>query len=428
MSQNKFTITIKQENMMSILFLLLCWFPLLAVGLQLVETTTNTRRPIGPEALLPTAVAVPESSVGARSIVSPITRGFTQQQRNRRARKLRSLRKTSSKQTTPLSAIPPSSIISMVDVDPWGVQKTQSHMNLPSWACKDANEERHLAAMKIVLERDLQKLQMKTITRQNGQTVKVVEAFPDVYGDLRLLRFLRKDKIQDPVTAAVQYREFLQWRDENRVDEIRLLIDERLRAGDNDAFRPPEDWKVVNDYLPCDIKPIKSYNGLMPVVLRLGQWDTQGISKLILQKKLSIRAFFAYWTYLLEALHLHLYQESLRTKQMVFVEETCDLNGMSLSQFSPTFVSHILKPWIHMTQSHYPETAQSITLLRPSKVFSLAWKLISPMFSKGTVAKVSMKSCSGDACFDFYPETLRKQQDAPPLYKTTMSDRYALQL
>ena len=281
--------------------------------------------------------------------------------------------------------------------------------------------------MKIVLERDLQILQEKKITRQTtGETIRVMDAFPDVYSDFRLLRFLRKDKVQDPVTAAVQYREFLQWRKENRVDEIRLLLEERVRAGDRDAFRPPEDWNVVNDYLPCDIKPFSSQNGRMPVLLlNLGQWDTQGITKLIHEKKLSLRTFIAYWTYVMEALHLHLYQESLRTKQMVYVEETCDLNDMTLSQFSPAFVSQVLKPWIHMMQSNYPETTETITFLRPSKVFSFVWKILSPMFSKGTVAKVSIKSCSGDACYAFYPETLRQEQaPAPPLYRPFMSARY----
>ena len=119
-----------------------------------------------------------------------------------------------------------------LQVDPWGVDKQQSHLSLPSWAFTDAAEQRHLAAMKVVLGRDLEMLEQKTITFSDGRTIKVTEAFPDVYGDFRLLRFLRKDKVQDPVTAAVRFRNFLQWREDNHVDEIRLQIEERLRRGD----------------------------------------------------------------------------------------------------------------------------------------------------------------------------------------------------
>ena len=35
-----------------------------------------------------------------------------------------------------------------------------------------------------------------------GQRKRLIEAFPDVYGDFRQLLFLRKDKHQDPVAAA----------------------------------------------------------------------------------------------------------------------------------------------------------------------------------------------------------------------------------
>lgn len=264
-------------------------------------------------------------------------------------------------------------------------------MELPSWACVDETEARHLAAMKIVLGRDLEKLETKAISGLDGRAVKVVEAFPDVYSDFRLLRFLRKDTIQDPVTAAVRYREFLQWRENNRVDEIRLRIEERFNLGDTDIFRPPEEWSIVRQYLPYTVTHDRSSNGVLPVYLQVGEWDTRGITKLILEKRLSLKTFLGYWTYLFEAIHLHLYKESLRTKQMIFVEEICDLDALTMSQLAPTFVSHVLKPWVHLAQANYPETTSSIVFLKPPRVFSLIWKFLSPMFSRGTLAKVSVK-------------------------------------
>jgi len=309
-----------------------------------------------------------------------------------------------------------------LQVDPWGVDKQQSHLSLPSWAFTDAAEQRHLAAMKVVLGRDLEMLEQKTITFSDGRTVKVTEAFPDVYGDFRLLRFLRKDKVQDPVTAAVRFRKFIQWREDNHVDEIRLQIEERLRRGERDVFMPPTDLQRVSKYLPCIIEPLRSCNGLIPVVLEVGEWDTKGLTKLIQSNELSIREFLAYWIHIYEALNLHLYQESYRTQRLVSVEELCDLSGLTLAHFSHPFVSHVLKPWIEMTQSNYPETAMSIVFLRPPRIFSLIWKWFSPLFSKGTVEKVCSKSNFDTSNLSFCPSSATPEGHTSHFPKTTMPD------
>jgi len=48
------------------------------------------------------------------------------------------------------------------------------------------------------------------------------ERYPDVYSDLRLMRFLRKSKERDVVSAAERYRSFLEWREKNEVDRYVL--------------------------------------------------------------------------------------------------------------------------------------------------------------------------------------------------------------
>ena len=358
---------------------------------------------------------IPEPTGQESAYLSPPDIHMQQRRKIRRPwRKVRLLKRRKSHESSPS----PTSTFNVAEVDPWGIAQTQSSLKLPAWACTDRAEERHLAAMKIVLERDLQRIKEKAITGLDGRQVKVVEAFPDVYSDFRLLRFLRKDKIRDPVTAAVRYREFLQWREDNNVDEIRLRIDERLSLGEFNIFRPPDEWAVVSQYLPYSIKPISSSNGLFPVLLRIGDWDTQSLTKLVQERRLSLRTFLGYWTYLFEALQFHLYRESLRTKQMVFVEEICDLSGMAMSQFSPNFISHVLKPWIHLAQSNYPESTKSIVFLRPPKMFLFVWKLLIPLFSRGTLAKVSIKSY-WDGMTD--SAKLQKLREFASLRKTTLS-------
>lgn len=287
----------------------------------------------------------------------------------------------------------PAKALNVAEVDPWGVLTEKSHLHRLSWAFTSESETRHLAAMKIVLEQDLEELNEKTVTTIDGRTINVINAFPDVYGDLRMLRFLRKDTIQDPVTAAVRYRQFLRWRTENHVDQIRLQLDDRIRLGDKNAFLPPDDWRIVGECLPFRLHTTNTHNALVPVELELERWDIQKLTTNVLkggERGLSLKEFFGYWIYIFEALNFHLYQESIQTKQLVFADIHCDVQGLKLRQFTPAFVSKILLPWILTAQSHYPETTKAIHFSRPSKLFYFVWMGLSSMFSKGTLAKVSI--------------------------------------
>lgn len=278
----------------------------------------------------------------------------------------------------------------------WGVEEVRKKLTLPRWAATDVEEERRLAAMKILLQDDFKSMSAKAVAdlaianpSQPGQrmggatsTIKVVDAFPDVYSDFRLLRFLRKDKVQDPVTAALRYRQFLEWREEYGIDALRLMIEDR-------PFAPPQHLALVNEHLPSDFQATPAtVEGIVRVFLHVGDWDTDTITKLIQSNELSLRSFLQYWAYTFDSLHYHLHQESMRQRQMVFIEEVCDLSGMSLKQFSPAFLSTVLKPWIDMTQKNYPETAKRIMFKNPPRIMSLVWRLVTPMVSPGTVAKI----------------------------------------
>jgi len=260
----------------------------------------------------------------------------------------------------------------------WGIERVRQTLSIPSCFFDSQEEERRLAAMKLLLERELHDLREKT------------ERFPDVYSDQRLLRFLRKDKLQNIGSAVARYRNFLHWRQENQVDDIRALVEAQ-------PFNPQS--KVVAEYIPCEVDLMEHTSHgsvVLPVVLNVGQWKTAAIADLINQKKLTLQDFIRYWIYMFESLHRKLYLESERLQKMVYVDEICDLTDMSIKQFSPGFLSTVLKPWMETTQTYYPETTKRISLFNPPRMLSLVWNIVANLASPGTLTKVHLfPSCKG---------------------------------
>lgn len=269
-----------------------------------------------------------------------------------------------------------------IDWDIWGVERVREALALPDWAYKSLEEEKRLAAMKLLVEENLAEL-VNTTVQIGSSTRSVLEAFPDVYGDLRLLRFLRKDKQQDPVSAAGRYAAFLQWRQVHAVDELRAAVEVQPFVLAS---------KHVAEHIPCDFNILvtSETTDTLPIVLHVGDWDTTAMSNLIRNGTVDMQEFLGHWIYLFESLHRQLYWESYRQSTMVYVDEICDLKTMHMGQLSPGFVSTVLKPWITMTQTYYPETTARIRFLNPPRILSLAWAIVSKMVSPSTVQKVKL--------------------------------------
>lgn len=237
--------------------------------------------------------------------------------------------------------------------------------------------------------------EVKTITNNN-----LHEKYPDVYSDLRLLRFLRKSKERDIVSAVERYRSFLKWREVNEVDKIRAMIEEGNDSRDSSSFAPTDKrLQTVAAYFPMNFdfvvqemnESMKGENAAVkPAILYIGQFDTRGITEKILapDSEIVLEDFLNYWIFLYESIHVTLYQQSIQTGQMVYLDEVCDLSGLSLQQFSPSFVTKVMNPWLKMTQANYPETTRRIFVLHPPAIVKIAWRLVTPLLSKGTIDKI----------------------------------------
>lgn len=275
-------------------------------------------------------------------------------------------------------------------------QITLSELDIPDWACVNESERLRLATMKTLLQNDFCLVRDRTVALSpNGTPVHVVKAFPDVYGDLRLLRFLRKNRIQDPVSAADRYRSFLQWRIAKDVDTVRAHVETQ-------PFSPPPHLDILKELVPCEFNVNEGgTEDTIPAVLYAGSWDTNAIMRLIQQDKLSLSSFLLYWMHIFESINLKLHQETIKRKKMMYVDEVCCLRGMCVRQFSPGFCSVVLKPWLKMTQGNYPETTKRIIFLNPPKVISIIWNIVAPMASPGTVAKVQLKRDFHGSCMEY---------------------------
>ncbi len=247
-----------------------------------------------------------------------------------------------------------------------------------------------LQQMKLLLHSE-----MKNITNNN-----LHEKYPDVYSDLRLLRFLRKSKERDIVSAVERYRSFLKWRELNEVDKIRAMIEEGNGSRSSNSFTPTDKrLQTVEAYFPMNFdfvlqemnETMKGENAAVtPAILYIGQFDTRGITEKILapDSEIVLEDFLNYWIFLYESIHVTLYQQSIQTGQMVFLDEVCDLSALSLQQFSPSFVTKVMNPWLKMTQANYPETTRRIYVLHPPTIVKVAWKLVTPLLSQGTIDKI----------------------------------------
>lgn len=141
---------------------------------------------------------------------------------------------------------------------------------------------------------------------------------PDAYGNLRMLRFLRKSKNQDAGSSAKRFVKYLRWRKEFQVDSvIRPLLDSE--SGYNDIL----DRRVVafiNENFGAEIRNEGQLKNVGEVHLDVGRWRGDVLLKAIDDGSLTLTAFLYYWTLLYERIHLRLYERTLLDGQLAFID------------------------------------------------------------------------------------------------------------
>jgi len=90
------------------------------------------------------------------------------------------------------------------------------------------------------------------------------------------------------------------------------------------------------------------------------------------------------------------FHDSLRSscfahRSLAFVDIHADMSSLSVTQFSSSFIRRVGRPWVTMTQAHYPETTRKIFFMNSPSAISVAWRIIGKFVSKGTKGEKKRK-------------------------------------
>ena len=257
------------------------------------------------------------------------------------------------------------------------------------WEFEGEKELNSLAEMKLILRKDLKEVQENTLRLDDGRMINCLEQFPDAYGDIRMLRFLRKEKSRNPLEAAMSFKDYVKWRKKNGIDKIRAQVE-------LNPFQVPSKLSFVDELLPSDFDLCGKVDAddrepSFTITLHIGQWQTTKLASMIQKNDVTLEDFLLYWVYKFESVHKALHAESIKQQRMVFIDNPVDLKGFTAKQISPGFVTRVLRPWVKQMQSNYPETARAIDVFNPPRVISLLWRLMVPLLRPGTVAKIRIR-------------------------------------
>ena len=237
--------------------------------------------------------------------------------------------------------------------------------------------------------------------RQLSADLAALPPWPELVGDIRLLRYLRKCNGESEAAVRL-YQSTIVWRRENDVDRIRedivqnrltiqdivngrvqfLMLDEAnmTAAPNGQLFNATQDdlirsGKRILDFLPIELAyGFSEETGEMVQYLSAGRWNTRGIGSAWMEGRINREEFLRFWVYIAEVISIEADRLSRRQRRLTRVHEIVDVSGCSVGQVSKSFFK-LLKPWVQFVQSHYPETNRDILFCRTPFIFSFLWSV-----------------------------------------------------
>jgi len=213
---------------------------------------------------------------------------------------------------------------------------------------------------------------------------RVEEWLPDVHGDVRMLRFLRKCKGEE-IVAVEWYRQMLEWRRKEGVDVIRQrLVQQQMTPHD---FPFHAELQALMPVTVWSESPRAHVDAIQ--VIYNGRWKTRGLVRAIRSGQITEQDFLRYWVFINEWLSLRIDSLSRQHGRIAGIKLVCDMRDADpLKQFSKTFFT-MMGPWAAMSQDNYPMTSCNIYFVDAPKFFGVVWALIAPMLNEDTRSKIT---------------------------------------
>lgn len=205
--------------------------------------------------------------------------------------------------------------------------------------------------------------------------------FPEVVGDVRLLRFLRGHKT--PQQASKFYRAHLRFRQARGLDAMR----EQIVAGGLEFADLPH-FQTVVKYMPLSHEFSTARDGGPFSVQYNGRWDTVGLAEAVVKgEEITRDGFILCWTWCAELGSMRIDAASRKAGVMLRGTGVRDFRGVRLAQLSKEFISFV-KVWVGEFQDNNPEMAGCEIFINTPAMFSVIWSFFSYFLTEGFKEKI----------------------------------------
>ncbi|CAN7985266.1 unnamed protein product, partial [Ixodes hexagonus] len=200
------------------------------------------------------------------------------------------------------------------------------------------------------------------------------DIWKEEFTDSFLLRWLRAREF-DVNKAENMLRKNQAWRSENSIDLILKTYE----------------WpKVLKRYFPGGM--CGHDRGGRPVwIMRVGNSDYKGMLKCVSKEEMLTACYYQ----LEQILDDMRNQTSKLTKTVETITVVCDFDNFGLKQMCNIQVIEFLRELVLKYEDNYPETLERCLFLNASSFFPFFWKLIRPLVTEKTAAKIEVFSQEG---------------------------------
>lgn len=246
---------------------------------------------------------------------------------------------------------------------------------------------------------------VKEMRQRLAERIAAVPQYPEVVGDVKLLRTLRATDNNVDV-ACKKYLEMLDWRAANDIDRIRDDIVENNLT----TVSLPNYEKLVQ-YIPfVNMYECSDLNGNVICYERTGYADAIG-----LMKNVSTEEFDEFYRYEMEYRQIQLDQKSREQQKLIRFISIRDLKGFNVSLVPMTAISRT-KSLVKLGSSYYPESCAGIYFINTPWVFQTIWKIIRLWFNQDQLKKIRLERDSRIL------ETIIDKSQLPDVFGGTRTD------